>query len=107
MPESRLYNSEYYDAITTQSNDIEFYKRFLNGNTRLLELGCGTGRVALSLSSLACEIVGVDISSEMLLGAKSKNTTKNVSFIKGDITSVRLNSKFDLIYRALSSHAGA
>jgi len=50
MPESRIYNAEYYDAITKQTDDIEFYKRFLNDKTRILELDSGTGRVALALS---------------------------------------------------------
>jgi SAM-dependent methyltransferase len=97
MPESRHYNSEYYDAITTQTNDIEFYKKFVNRETRVLELGCGTGRVGFALEGLVREVVGVDISPEMLSRAQAKNAGKRISFVEGDITSIYLGSRFELI----------
>lgn len=50
MPESRNYNSEYYDAITQQTDDIRFYFGFVSPEKSVLELGCGTGRVSLPLT---------------------------------------------------------
>ena len=41
-------------------------------NSRLLELGCGTGDEALVLASHGCEVVAIDPSSEMLRVAQSK-----------------------------------
>jgi ubiquinone/menaquinone biosynthesis C-methylase UbiE len=64
MPESRRYHAEYYDAITTQTDDIQFYSEFVSPQTTVLELGCGTGRVSLALASSVKRLVGVDISND-------------------------------------------
>lgn len=50
-------------------------KRFINSDKKLnkvLELGCGTGRMANSLFKIATEVYGVDVSEEVLKIAKSK-----------------------------------
>jgi ubiquinone/menaquinone biosynthesis C-methylase UbiE len=96
MPESRNYNAEYYDAITTQTADIEFYAKFLTANCHVLELGCGTGRVSLALCDKA-SFVGVDISNEMLVAARAKDNGRRAEFIEGDITAIDLGRKFDLV----------
>jgi ubiquinone/menaquinone biosynthesis C-methylase UbiE len=106
MPESRRYNAEYYDAITTQTDDIRFYNDFLSPGKSVLELGCGTGRVSLALADKASRLVGVDISDEMISRAREKNTALNVEFIQGDISSIQLSEKFDLIiapYRVMQA----
>ena len=97
MPESRHYNSEYYDAITTQTDDIDFYRKFVKSGDHVLELGCGTGRVALALSDAAAKLVGVDICNEMLNKAKLKNQRSLVEFVLGDICSIQLKQRFNLI----------
>lgn len=97
MPESRKYKSEYYDAFTTQTDDINFYKRFVDKDKSLLELGCGTGRVTFPLSKMVKSVVAVDISEEMLDRAKGRNKTTNIDFVLGDITKIDLNHKVDLI----------
>lgn len=71
MPESRRYHSEYYDAITTHTDDIQFYNDFVSPEISVLELGCGTGRVSLALASRVRKLVGVDISDEMITRAHS------------------------------------
>ena len=67
----------------------------------ILELGCGTGTVAVGLAMSGFDIIGVDYSPEMLKAARKKakeNKTK-VRFIQADITeaSLKLNKKFDII----------
>jgi len=44
----------------------------LTFESRILEIGVGTGRLALPLSQHGCEIVGIDVSSLMLFEAKRK-----------------------------------
>ncbi|WP_298862304.1 class I SAM-dependent methyltransferase [uncultured Gimesia sp.] len=44
----------------------------VSGQGRLLDLGCGTGKLALPLSSFFQQIVALDIDSEMLAAAKQK-----------------------------------
>src|SRR5690606_382785 len=78
-------------------DDVELYSKFTNKNSEVLELGCGTGRVSLPLSKKLKQLTGVEISTPMFEQAKAKCKDENVSFVLGDITSVNLNKKFDLI----------
>lgn len=98
----RNYNAEYYDAFTTQTDDIAFYKRYISPTTIALELGCGTGRVSIALAKELAEIVGVDLSTTMLAKAIEKvaaaNSLNNISFAKGDITELTLHRSFDFIF---------
>ena len=64
---------------------------------RVLDLGCGTGGHALVLADRGYEVVGVDRSEEMLALARRKAAGKSVSFRQGDIRSVELGERFDLV----------
>ncbi|MCS7111261.1 MAG: class I SAM-dependent methyltransferase [Ignisphaera sp.] len=45
---------------------------------RILDIGCGTGRVALSLAELGYSVVGIDISSSYIEIAKTKARSQGV-----------------------------
>jgi len=66
---AKIYDGEYRDF----SADVALYLRIL-GDERirgpLLELGCGTGRVALPLVRAGYRVTGVDISPTMLARAR-------------------------------------
>jgi SAM-dependent methyltransferase len=65
---ARLYDLEHGDF----KDDIELYLNMAEqcrapvGRTSILELGCGTGRVALALAEAGFDVVGVDHSMAML-----------------------------------------
>lgn len=50
------------DLPTQQTSD--FVKRFLPTGCRVLEVGCGDGRLALRMQEMGYEIVGVELSTE-------------------------------------------
>ena len=93
----RNYNADYYDIITTQTADIEFYLNFVNAESRVLELGCGTGRVTARLLERASVVVGVDLSETMLARARAKLASTASTFVHADITTLQLDREFDLI----------
>lgn len=70
----------------------------IDENTKVLEIGCGTGNYIIALNSLTnCRAWGVDISEEMLSTAKSR--TDRVIFKLSD--AVRLdfhNEFFDFVF---------
>ncbi len=58
---------DWENAQTLGRRDVPFWRNLaLNAGGRVLELGCGTGRVSLPLARAGVRIVGVDRSSAML-----------------------------------------
>ncbi len=99
---------QFYDLITSLDphikGDVEFYCSLLRCPPRgALELGCGTGRVALALAARGYKVVGLDSSEPMLARARAKCRSlpgllhRSASFIKGDMTTFDIALRFDLI----------
>jgi len=70
----------------------------------ILEIACGTGRLALPLARAGYEVVGLDFSEPMLTLARRKCSyeTKEVrdaiSFVQGDMTNFTLNRIFSCVF---------
>jgi len=65
--------ARYYDLSPEFPDDIPFYEQRLpSPASRILELGCGTGRVLLSLVEKCGYILGVDVSEAMLSLCRQK-----------------------------------
>jgi ubiquinone/menaquinone biosynthesis C-methylase UbiE len=83
----------YYDwenAQTVGRRDIPFWQRMASGaKGPVLELGCGTGRVALPLARKGATIVGIDRSESMLDRARTRvrraRLRQRVQLVRGDI----------------------
>jgi SAM-dependent methyltransferase len=71
------------------------------GGGPVLEFGVGTGRLAVPLADRGVEVVGVDISPEMLVKLKEKSA--KVTTVRADMTTVALDREFTLAYIAFSS----
>lgn len=70
----------------------------LKRTDRLLEIGIGTGRIALPLASYVGEIVGVDISRAMMERLRAKQTDQRVLLVEGDAEKLPLaSSLFDAV----------
>ncbi len=67
----------------------------------ILDLGCGTGSLAISLADEGYKVVGIDNDSKMIDVAQSKNKGKNSVFLVEDMTKVQRSFKaesFDAIF---------
>lgn len=102
---AQLYQDELaqlYDvAVPDWPGEIDFYRRLVQqtspGHRSVLEIACGTGRIAVQLASSNVPIVGIDLSEEMLAFAKSKSTDlPNVRWISADMRSFELAETFGL-----------
>ena len=54
---------------------------------RVLDLGCGTGRLTRTLADQGAEVVGVDISPDTVDAARAETTQPNASFAVGNVVS--------------------
>jgi len=104
-------HTEIYDALgpslvmgTGVEGDTEFYRRLARETGGpILEIGCGTGRVATALAADGHEVVGIDLSAPMLRlaeqrrGALSADAAARLSFHRADMTTLDLGRDFALI----------
>lgn len=88
--EARSYNDWYKTKLGGFVDEIEtiaILNHFdITKIKRILDVGCGTGNYSIKLAKKDFEVVGVDISTEMLKIAmeKSKNMCLPVKFIRCD-----------------------
>lgn len=67
------------------------------GGTRVLDAGCGTGRVAIELASRGFEVTGLDADPSMLDAARAK--APQLRWIEADLvdTDAHLDGTFDVV----------
>jgi len=68
------------------------------GARRLVDAGCGTGRMAIELDRRGFEVVGLDLDDDMLAAARAKPS--GVRWVLGDLARVELGERFPLIVMA-------
>jgi len=72
----------------------------LNGEERILDIGCGDGRITARLAGLVPNgaVLGIDLSPEMVRFAAGKYASRpNLSFQEGDASQLRFAGQFDLV----------
>lgn len=99
--ESDVYNKmgDFYDLVYSEEYDSEFYlKEARKCGGRVLELGCGTGRIAIKLTKAGIDVVGLDISEKMLelLESNAKKEGLKVKTHLGDMKDFKISEKFRL-----------
>ncbi|WP_110112280.1 class I SAM-dependent methyltransferase [Bacillus sp. CGMCC 1.16541] len=64
---------------------IPFLSHYMKQGSYLVDVGCGDGVGAFLLSQSGYEVVGVDLSKEMIEHAKKHHQESNLTFQQGDI----------------------
>ncbi len=104
----------YYDLEYSRvTADLDFYRemaRQAGAQARILEVACGSGRMALPLLQAGFRVTGLDSSEEMLKLARQKladepeGIQQRGQFVQADMRDFDLNGEqFDLIFIALNS----
>ena len=70
----------------------------LAGDGRALELGVGTGRIALPLAQRGVQVHGIELSSAMVARLKAKPGADAVGVTIGDFSTTRVEGSFRLAY---------
>jgi len=105
-----LYDSfiaDYYDEspiVKGRVQDVAFYRNAARDfGDPILELGCGTGRITMSLAEAGKRITGLDLSGRMLERAVKKRAAlrvearERVHLVQGDMARFDLGEKFRLV----------
>ena len=65
---------------------------------RALELGIGTGRIAMPLADKGVEVHGIDAASSMLSRLRAKSGSERITVTQGNFAEVPVEGQFSLIY---------
>ena len=93
--------AEIYDGLYLARTDSTAAVDFLApmaGGRRVLELGIGTGRIALPLAARGIKVHGVDASPAMVAKLRSKPGGADIPVEMGDFANVRTAGRFSLVY---------
>lgn len=75
----------------------------LTASKSVLEIGIGTGRIAVKVAPHCKRLVGVDISPKTIERAKENlKDYSNISFVCADFNTHPFNETFDIIYSSLT-----
>ena len=106
---SELYSTlaPYYDRLMVgidyekRCEDMIGYceKAGIKMPCRLLDMGCGSGEMAIRFAKRGFEVTALDISEDMLALAESKARAEGVklTFVKQDMSSMVLPHEYDMI----------
>ena len=93
---------DWENAQTLARRDVAFWQRLAAAQDgRVLELGCGTGRLTIPVARAGAEIVGIDRSEPMLTRARQRLRRSRASalLVRGDIRHLpfRRRLRFSLV----------
>lgn len=111
---------EHYDLLIDENNDPvldapilkEYMDKYdgdtfidalcLNKKSKVLEIGVGTGRLALKVVNQCKEFTGIDLSSKTIERGKTYLKNDNVSLICDDFLEHKFEKNFNIIYSSLT-----
>ena len=87
-----------YDAANPHDPADAYYLALAGDRPRtILDMGCGTGRLAVALAERGHRVTGADPSDGMMRIARSRHGTERVTWIDSESESLALATRFDLI----------
>ncbi len=104
-------NVLYHIHHQSYQEDLPFWLDLTKGGDSVLELGCGTGRVAIPLGEADRKVWGLDHDPEMLdiarfeLGKRPRVVQERVHFLSMDMTSFHLDRTFDVVLSPCNTYS--
>ena len=97
LPDKWDHNRQYQNYL------IKYIPKNCNN---ILDVGCGTGELTKKLSLLGKEIIGIDISENMLNEAEKRNYDEKIRYIKISVEDYleKTDKQFDIIISIAALH---
>ena len=94
-----LIADNYSQIFPVDIETVEFIDSYLHKNNAksILDIGCATGDLAVSLSSKGYSVSGIDLDTKMIEIAKSKVNNTSLSFEHKNMLMLDRNAKYDCV----------
>ena len=93
--------SEAIEKVGLWNSEKIVFGKYINKNTKILDLGCGAGRTTINLFKEGyTNIIGLDIADKLIGFAAnySKNHNLEIDFVVGDATKLEYeDNTFDVV----------
>jgi ubiquinone/menaquinone biosynthesis C-methylase UbiE len=100
----RAYDAIWRNTPPQIAGDVAFYERLARQTGGpVLELACGTGRIALPLAESGLDVTGVDVSDGMLAVLRRKAAARRLTLVSQDMSALDLDRRFGCIIVAFRS----
>ncbi|AZN41031.1 class I SAM-dependent methyltransferase [Paenibacillus albus] len=105
MDSIHVWQTELYDK------KLNFVSEFGKGvvevlspvrGEKILDLGCGTGDLAYEISKAGANVIGMDLSTQMIGSAKEKYP--EINFFVGDAENFKLDEQVDAVFSNAALH---
>jgi SAM-dependent methyltransferase len=103
---AEIYDERYAEAFSEDTAGAVAFLKQLSGRGPALELGVGTGRIALPLSDAGVEVHGIDASEAMLAKLREKPGGERIPIIVGSFADFALQDRFRLVYVVFNTFFG-
>jgi SAM-dependent methyltransferase len=99
---------DWYEHLTDVDSTIDLLAQLASEHapSPVLELGVGTGRLAIPLASRGFDVVGLDASAAMLAKLAEKDPTSSVTVQIGDMVDDQPAGPFALVFVAFNTFFG-
>ncbi len=98
-PVARRYEARWPELFTPAAIDpVVSFLADLAGSGGVLELGIGTGRIALPLSQRGVRVHGIELSQAMAAQLRSQPGADSIGVTIGDFAATQVGGTFQLVY---------
>ncbi|MFD0556479.1 methyltransferase family protein [Stackebrandtia endophytica] len=96
--------ADVYDPLNGTRDDLDLFRRLVERRQpkRVIDLGCGTGVLAVELAESGREVIGIDPAEAMLAIARNRPGGDRVRWIRGDATAIDV---IDVDMAILTAHS--
>lgn len=101
------FSSSKEDAVANREKIVQKFLNagLINRESKVLDIGCGSGQLAIEHAKVVKEVVGIDFSDKMLAHGKEnsrKEGLKNIEFILSDWENFNIEKPFDFVIASMS-----
>jgi SAM-dependent methyltransferase len=103
---AEIYDERYLESFSGDTSGAVSFLKDLAGEGPALELGIGTGRVALPLAEAGVEVHGIDASEAMLSRMRGKPGGDAIPTTVGSFADFSLETRFRLVFVVFNTFFG-